>query len=45
MLHCHDPAITNEIRACRAGDTRMRGVYRHHDGTIDGVIDDGVFRG
>lgn len=45
VLRCHDPAITNEIRACRAGDTRMRGVYRYHDGTIDGVIDDGVFRG
>lgn len=45
VLHCHDPASTDEVRGCRPGDTRMRGVYRYHGGTVAGEISGGVFRG
>lgn len=45
VLRCHDAAARNAVRACRRGDTRMRGVYRYHDGTVTGRIDDGVFEG
>lgn len=44
-LRCHDPAAPNEVRACRPGDTRMRGVYRYHDGSITGAVRDGVLYG
>ncbi len=45
VLRCHDPAATSEVRACQSGDTRMRGVYRYHDGTVTGELSGGVFRG
>jgi hypothetical protein len=45
VLRCHDPAATDEVRRCRPGDTRMRGVYRYHDGTVTGDVDGGVFHG
>jgi hypothetical protein len=45
VLQCQDPAATDQVRRCRPGDTRMRGVYRYHDGTVTGEVEDGVFRG
>jgi len=45
VLRCDDAAAPRAVRGCRPGDTRMRGVYRYHDGTISGAIVRGVFRG
>ena len=45
VLRCYDENRPYEVRGCEPDDTRMRGVYRYHDGTISGEIVDGVFRG
>jgi hypothetical protein len=45
VLSCHDEGPRHEVRGCDPGDSRMRGVYRYHDGTITGEVVDGVFRG
>lgn len=45
VLRCHDEGPRYEIRGCEPGDSRMRGVYRYHDGTVAGEVVDGVFRG
>jgi len=45
VLRCHDPAARDEVRSCGPGDTRMRGVYRYHDGAVTGRVADGEFSG
>jgi hypothetical protein len=45
VLRCHDPSAHNQVRDCRPGDTRMRGVYRYSDGTLTGTFARGVFHG
>ena len=45
VLNCYDEGGRHAVRDCEEGDTRLRGVYRYHDGTIIGEIEDGVFEG
>jgi hypothetical protein len=45
VMACHGPAPRHAVRKCRAGDRRMRGVYRYHDGTLTGEVEGGIFRG
>ena len=45
VLRCYDERRPYEVRDCEPGDTRLRGVYRYHDGTISGEVVDGVFGG
>ena len=45
VLRCYDEDPPYTVRGCEPDDTRLRGVYRYHDGTISGEIVDGDFRG
>jgi hypothetical protein len=45
ILRCYDDNPLHTVRACAPGDTRMRGVYRSHRGTITGQVTAGVFTG
>jgi hypothetical protein len=45
VLRCYDEDPPYSVRGCEPDDTRLRGVYRYHEGTISGEIVDGVFRG
>jgi hypothetical protein len=45
VLNCYDEGGRNAVRGCEPGDTKLRGAYRYHDGTISGEIVDGVFQG
>ena len=45
ILRCYDDNPQHTVRNCAPGDTRMRGVYRYHDGTITGEVVRGVFQG
>jgi Protein of unknown function (DUF4239) len=45
VLRCYGDAPRYEIRGCEPDDTRLRGVYRYHEGTISGEVVDGAFHG
>jgi hypothetical protein len=45
ILRCYNDNPQHTVRACAPGDTRMRGVYRSHRGTVTGEVTDGVFSG
>jgi hypothetical protein len=45
VLLCYDEDPPYEVRPCEEDDTKLRGVYRYHEGTISGEIADGEFRG
>jgi hypothetical protein len=45
VLRCYDERRPFKVRDCEPDDTRLRGVYRYHDGTISGEVVDGVFHG
>ena len=45
ILRCYDDNLRHTVRICAPGDTRMRGVYRSHRGTITGEVVRGVFSG
>jgi hypothetical protein len=45
ILRCYDDDPRHTVRNCAPGDTRLRGVYRYHDGTITGEVVRGVFQG
>ena len=45
ILRCYNDDPRHTVRNCAPGDTRMRGVYRYHDGTITGEVVRGVFQG
>ena len=45
VLSCYDDAPPHDVRPCRPGDRRLRGVYRYYDGTVTGELVDGVYRG
>jgi len=45
VLDCYNDDPGHTVRACRPGDSRMRGVYRYYDGTLTGEVVGGVFRG
>jgi hypothetical protein len=45
ILRCYNDNPRHTVRPCATGDTRMRGVYRSHRGTVTGEVTDGVFSG
>src|SRR5262245_29477670 len=45
ILRCYDDNPRHTVRNCTPADTRLRGVYRYHDGTITGEVVRGVFQG
>jgi hypothetical protein len=45
VLRCYDERRPYKVRDCEPDDSRLRGVYRYHDGTISGEVEDDVFRG
>ena len=45
VLNCYDEGGRHAVRDCEEGDTKLRGVYRYHDGTIAGEVKDGIFEG
>jgi hypothetical protein len=45
VLLCYDEQTPYTTRGCEEDDTKLRGVYRYHEGTISGEIVDGEFRG
>jgi hypothetical protein len=45
ILRCYNDDPRHTVRNCTPADTRLRGVYRYHDGTITGELVRGVFQG